>query len=114
MAEQEYDLISIGAHPDDVEVGTGGVLIDQKARGYRCGIVILTQGEMGTGGTPENARAIRIRLSVRSREADRPVGIPTEDGDALFRFGLGESGGPPFARVRTLQADVALQNQMVN
>jgi LmbE family N-acetylglucosaminyl deacetylase len=48
-----YDLISIGAHPDDVEVGTGGVLIDLNKRGYRCGIVILTQGEMGTGGTAE-------------------------------------------------------------
>lgn len=50
---QPYDLISIGAHPDDVEVGTGGVLIDLAKRGYRCGIVILTQGEMGTGGTVE-------------------------------------------------------------
>ncbi|MDF1543919.1 MAG: bacillithiol biosynthesis deacetylase BshB1 [bacterium] len=53
MAEQRYDLLSIGAHPDDVEVGTGGVLIDLNKRGYRCGLVIMTQGEMGTGGTPE-------------------------------------------------------------
>ena len=54
MTEQTtYDLISIGAHPDDVEVGTGGVLIDLQKRGYRCGIVILTEGEMGTGGTAE-------------------------------------------------------------
>jgi bacillithiol biosynthesis deacetylase BshB1 len=48
-----YDLISIGAHPDDIEVGTGGVLIGLHQRGYRCGIVIMTQGEMGTGGTAE-------------------------------------------------------------
>jgi bacillithiol biosynthesis deacetylase BshB1 len=48
-----YDLLSIGAHPDDVEVGTGGVLIDLQKRGYKCGLVILTQGEMGTGGTVE-------------------------------------------------------------
>ncbi|MFQ5453397.1 MAG: PIG-L family deacetylase [Candidatus Zixiibacteriota bacterium] len=48
-----YDLLSVGAHPDDVEVGSGGVLIDLHKRGYKCGIVILTQGEMGTGGTPE-------------------------------------------------------------
>ena len=47
---QSYDLLSIGAHPDDVEVGTGGVLIDAAKRGYRVGIVILTEGEMGTGG----------------------------------------------------------------
>ncbi len=59
-----YDLISIGAHPDDVEVGTGGVLIDLQKRGYRCGIVILTEGEMGTGGTAE-IRAQEVREAAR-------------------------------------------------
>ncbi|MGD8604868.1 MAG: PIG-L family deacetylase, partial [Anaerolineales bacterium] len=53
MADTTYDILSIGAHPDDIEVGTGGVLIDQVKRGRKCGIVILTQGEMGTGGTAE-------------------------------------------------------------
>lgn len=48
-----YDLISIGAHPDDVEVGSGGVLIDLASRGKKVGIVIMTEGEMGTGGTVE-------------------------------------------------------------
>jgi len=49
----EYDLISVGAHPDDVEVGTGGVLIALNKSGHKTGIVYLTKGEMGTGGTPE-------------------------------------------------------------
>ncbi|MBN2227214.1 MAG: bacillithiol biosynthesis deacetylase BshB1 [candidate division Zixibacteria bacterium] len=53
MTETAYDLISIGAHPDDVEVGTGGVLLALNDAGYRTGIVYLTAGEMGTGGTPE-------------------------------------------------------------
>jgi len=66
---QRYDLISIGAHPDDVEVGTGGVLIDLSRRGYRCGIVILTQGEMGTGGTPE-IRAQEVREAAAILGAD--------------------------------------------
>lgn len=61
---QRYDVLSVGAHPDDVEVGTGGVLIDLVARGYRCGMVILTQGEMGTGGTP----AIRRHELTRAAE----------------------------------------------
>ncbi|MEW6411211.1 MAG: bacillithiol biosynthesis deacetylase BshB1 [Candidatus Zixiibacteriota bacterium] len=59
-----YDLLSIGAHPDDVEVGTGGVLIDLAKRGYRCGIVILTQGEMGTGGNAE-IRASEVTDAAR-------------------------------------------------
>ncbi len=58
--QTRYDLLSIGAHPDDVEVGTGGVLIDLTKRGYKCGIVIMTQGEMGTGGTAE-IRAQEVR-----------------------------------------------------
>ena len=49
----KYDCIAIGAHPDDVEVGAGGVLIKLHDQGYRTGIIILTRGEMGTGGTPE-------------------------------------------------------------
>ncbi len=50
---KNYDIVSIGAHPDDVEVGSGGVIIKMSQAGYRCGIIYLTRGEMGTGGTPE-------------------------------------------------------------
>lgn len=59
----EYDLISIGAHPDDVEVGTGGVLISLNRRGYKTGIVYLTAGEMGTGGTAEIRAAEAIKAA---------------------------------------------------
>ncbi len=61
--------MSIGAHPDDVEVGTGGVLIDLNRRGYTCGLVILTQGEMGTGGTPE-IRAQEVKEAAAILGAD--------------------------------------------
>jgi N-acetylglucosamine malate deacetylase 1 len=75
----QYDLLSIGAHPDDIEVGTGGVLIDLVKRGYRCGIVIMTQGEMGTGGTAE----IRAR---EVRDAARILGV-----DLLGTFDWGDT-----------------------
>ena len=65
MSKKHYDLLSIGAHPDDVEVGSGGVLIDLSQRGYKCGIVILTQGEMGTGGTVE----------TRAKEVEKAAAI---------------------------------------
>lgn len=64
-----YHLLSIGAHPDDVEVGTGGVLIDLARRNYHCGLVIMTQGEMGTGGTPE-IRAGEVEDAARILGAD--------------------------------------------
>jgi len=64
-----YDLLSVGAHPDDVEVGTGGVLIGLSERGHHCGIVILTQGEMGTGGTAE-VRSQELHKAARVLQAD--------------------------------------------
>jgi hypothetical protein len=56
-------------------------------------------------------RTVHTWLSVRSREADRNSGIDSEPGP-LFRIGLGSEGSAPFARVRTVQARIALHNQM--
>ena len=63
MVQPNYDLLSVGAHPDDIEVGTGGVLIDLNKRGYKSGMVILTEGEMGTGGTAE-VRAEEVKQAA--------------------------------------------------
>jgi bacillithiol biosynthesis deacetylase BshB1 len=49
----KLDLLVVGPHPDDAEIGAGGVLLKAAAAGKVCGIVDLTAGEMGTGGTPE-------------------------------------------------------------
>jgi hypothetical protein len=57
-------------------------------------------------GAPQRVRAVRVRLSVRSREADREAALP----GGLYRFQLLPQTG--WARVRTFQADIALQNQM--
>jgi bacillithiol biosynthesis deacetylase BshB1 len=50
---ESIDLLAIGAHPDDVEMSSGGWLAKAAAQGYRTGIIHLTCGEMGTHGTPE-------------------------------------------------------------
>lgn len=52
----QLDILAFGAHPDDVEIGVGGILIKHAQMGYRCGIVDLTAGERGTNGTPEIRR----------------------------------------------------------
>ncbi len=51
------DLLAVGAHPDDVEIGIGGLLHKLAARGMRVGILDLTRGEMGTRGTVEERQA---------------------------------------------------------
>jgi N-acetylglucosamine malate deacetylase 1 len=50
------DVLAFGAHPDDAEIGCGGLLLKLKDRGYRTGITYLTVGEMGSRGTPEVRR----------------------------------------------------------
>ena len=49
----KLDILAIGAHPDDVELGCSGTLIKEIKRGKQIGIVDLTQGELGTRGTVE-------------------------------------------------------------
>lgn len=48
---QKVDVLAMGAHPDDVELGCGGTIAKLIAEGKKVAIVDLTQGEMGTRGT---------------------------------------------------------------
>jgi bacillithiol biosynthesis deacetylase BshB1 len=44
------EVLAIGAHPDDVEIGTAGFLALQAELGRSVGIADLTAGELGTRG----------------------------------------------------------------
>ncbi|MFL6193751.1 MAG: bacillithiol biosynthesis deacetylase BshB1 [Thermoanaerobaculia bacterium] len=52
----KLDVLAIGAHPDDLELGCGGTLALLARQGRKIGILHLTRGEMGTRGTPEERR----------------------------------------------------------
>lgn len=47
----KVDILAIGAHPDDVELGCGGTLAKLISEGKKVAVVDLTQGELGTRGT---------------------------------------------------------------
>lgn len=49
----KVDILAIGAHPDDVELGCGGTLAKLISQGKTVAIVDLTEGELGTRGTNE-------------------------------------------------------------
>jgi N-acetylglucosamine malate deacetylase 1 len=78
-ASMPLDILALAAHRDDVEQTCAGTLLKMAERGYRTGILDLTQGEMGTRGTAEDrareaAEAARI-LKVSWRDAlDIPDG----------------------------------------
>lgn len=67
----KLDILAVGVHPDDVELGCSGTLLNEHRNGRTTGVVDLTQGELGTRGTIETryaeaARAAAILgLSVR-------------------------------------------------
>ena len=48
------DILALAAHRDDVEQTCGGTMLKMAERGYRTGILDLTQGEMGTRGGAED------------------------------------------------------------
>lgn len=50
------DVLVFSPHPDDAEIGVGGVLAKLKASGATTAIVDLTEGEMSSGGTVEERR----------------------------------------------------------
>ncbi len=49
----KVDILAIGVHPDDIELGCAGTIINEIKNGKTVAIVDLTQGELGTRGTAE-------------------------------------------------------------
>ena len=61
----KLDIVAIGAHPDDVELGCAATLAKSVSQGKKVGIIDLTKGELGTRGTPE----------IRMKEANQSAKI---------------------------------------
>ena len=71
MNEPQLDVIAVGAHPDDVEIGCGGTVAKLVEQGYRVGIVDLTDGEP----TPRSPGP-EVRLA-EARRAAEVLGVET-------------------------------------
>lgn len=71
----KLDILAIGAHPDDVELGCGATIAKEISLGKKVGILDLTRGELGTRGSAEirdkeaMAAAEILRVSVRENLA---------------------------------------------
>ncbi len=80
----KLDVLAIGPHPDDVELGCGGTLALAAGQGRRVGILHLTRGERGTRGTPEQ----RLAEAERAAAALGVVELAFLDcGDGALRSG---------------------------
>ncbi len=58
-------ILAIGAHPDDIEFGVGGVIAREAAEGRTARFLVCSRGEAGTHGTP----------AERELEARRAAGL---------------------------------------
>jgi len=68
----KLDVLAVGVHPDDVELGCSGTILLALGEGKKVGIVDLTRGELGTRGSAEirkteAANAAKV-LGVHVRE----------------------------------------------
>ncbi len=75
------DALFFGAHPDDVELSSGGLAALLAAHGHAVGIADLTRGEMGTRG---DARTRADEAAAAARE----LGVAWRGSLALPDLGL--------------------------
>tara|TARA_B100000795_G_C22664952_1_gene385605 strand:+ start:11 stop:736 length:726 start_codon:yes stop_codon:yes gene_type:complete len=68
----KIDILAIGVHPDDIELGCAGTIVKHIGLGFSVGALDLTQGELGTRGTPElrlqEAVAAAVIMDLKFRE----------------------------------------------
>jgi bacillithiol biosynthesis deacetylase BshB1 len=77
MPTPPLDILALAAHRDDVEQTCGGTLLKMAQRGYRTGILDLTQGEMGTRGSAEDrAREATDAAKILCTSWRRALDIP--------------------------------------
>lgn len=86
-APDVLDVLAVGAHPDDAELGCGGTVALLAAAGRRVGLLHLTRGEAGTRGSEEERRE-------EARAAGEALGAAAvvflDCGDGRFRRGAEE------------------------
>lgn len=71
------DILAFAPHPDDAEIGAGGMLARHARLGYQVVVVDVTAGEMASNGTTveraEEAQAAARILGLATREC---LGLP--------------------------------------
>lgn len=102
----KLDLLVMTVHPDDAELGAGGVIAKYVAEGKTVGIVDLTLGELGTRGTPE------IRAQ-EAQDAAKILGVAVRENlrlrDGFFQNN--EKGQLEVIKaIRKLQPEIVITN----
>ncbi len=96
----KIDILAIGVHPDDIELGCAGTIVKHIELGFTVGGLDLTQGELGTRGSAE------LRL-VESNNASKIMGL-------TFRENLGFEDGFVTADNKQYQLEIVKKYVSIN
>ena len=102
----KLDILAIGVHPDDVELGCSGTILNEVNNGKNVGILDLTQGELGTRGTiqtryEEASKAASVlRVKMRANLKMRDGFFRNDEAHQLQLI----------AAIRTYQPEIVLAN----
>jgi len=81
----QLDSVAFGAHPDDIELFCGGTLIKLGSKGHKIGVISLTQGELGTRGSPEiRSQEFQEGATLLKLSTHKMLDIP--DGDVAVNW----------------------------
>ena len=102
----KVDILAIGVHPDDIELGCGGTIAHHLKLGKSIALVDLTQGELGSRGSAE------LRLK-EANDAKNSFGIKHRDNlgmaDGFFQHNK-ENLLKIVQSVRKYQPEIVLAN----
>jgi len=61
------NILAIGAHPDDVEFGCGGTLVNYAGKGARIDLLVMTDGSRGGAARTRRAEQLRAAHALGAR-----------------------------------------------
>lgn len=97
---QPCDVLALGPHPDDVEIGVAGTILLLRAAGRTVSVVDLTRGEQGSRGTVADrdaeaaAAAAGLGLLERHNLGLPDTGVRVDDGSTDLLVAALRSGRP--------------------
>jgi len=104
----KLDILAFGAHPDDVEISCGGTILKHIELGYKCGVIDLTHGELGTRGSGE------LRL-IEAEKSKQILGISARENlgfsDGFFQNDR-EHQLPIIEMIRKYRPEIVLANSV--
>jgi LmbE family N-acetylglucosaminyl deacetylase len=106
--DQSVRVIAFGAHPDDCDLGAGGLAAKYAAQGHKVKFVSLTNGD--AGHQSQHGEELAKRRRAEAQEAGRRIGIEYEvldnhDGKLLPTLDVREQ---VIREIRQWKADIVI------